>query len=101
MSNCLFCKIVKGEVPCSKIYEDDDVLAFMDLYPINKGHVLVIPKKHAENIFDIEEKELDKVMRVVKKLSSAVKKVLRLEGFLFAKVMVRMGSRKLCIFIFI
>lgn len=80
MKDCLFCKIVKGEVSCSKVYEDENVLAFMDLYPINKGHVLVIPKKHTENIFDIEEKELDKVMRVVRKLSSAVKKSVNAGG---------------------
>ena len=50
MEECLFCKIVKGELPSSKIYEDEDTLAFLDLFPVNKGHSLVIPKEHYENI---------------------------------------------------
>lgn len=50
MSNCIFCKIVAGTIPATKLYEDDDVLAFMDIGPIVKGHVLVIPKTHTETI---------------------------------------------------
>ena len=48
MDNCIFCKIVNGEIPCYKVYEDADVLAFLDVSPVTKGHTLVIPKEHFE-----------------------------------------------------
>ena len=50
MEDCIFCKIVKGDIPCFKVYEDDRVLAFEDVNPISDGHTLIIPKAHAENI---------------------------------------------------
>jgi len=64
MENCIFCKIINNEIPCYKIYEDDLVLAFLDVNPIVDGHVLIIPKKHFENIFDIEEKYLERIINV-------------------------------------
>ena len=67
--DCVFCKIVKGEIPSKKVYEDGNVIAFLDINPLSEGHTLVIPKKHAENIFDVSEEELSKVMQVVKKIS--------------------------------
>ena len=48
--DCVFCKIIKGEIPCTKVYEDNDTLAFLDIAPVNIGHTLVIPKKHFINI---------------------------------------------------
>jgi len=51
-TDCLFCKIIAGDIPCTKVYEDDDVLVFMDIGPIIKGHALVIPKSHTETIHD-------------------------------------------------
>lgn len=80
MKNCLFCKIIKGEVPSLKIYENDKVLAFMDIYYVGKGHTLVIPKKHSENIFDIEKEDLSDTMEVVRKISKAVKKGVNADG---------------------
>ena len=50
MGDCIFCKIVKGDIPCFKVYEDARVLAFEDVNPISDGHTLIIPKAHAENI---------------------------------------------------
>ena len=76
MEDCVFCKIVKGEVPCHKVYEDDSVLAFLDIYPKAKGHILVIPKKHFENIHEIEDGSLRDVISVVKKMSFLVKEKL-------------------------
>ncbi len=76
MDDCVFCKIVKGEIPCHKVYEDDSVLAFLDIYPKAKGHILVIPKKHFENIHEIEEGSLRDVISVVKKMSLLVKEKL-------------------------
>jgi histidine triad (HIT) family protein len=72
MENCLFCKIVKGEIPSLKVYEDADVYAFLDINPANIGHTLVIPKKHTATIFEIDEKSLQKVMAVVKKLAQRI-----------------------------
>jgi histidine triad (HIT) family protein len=68
MPDCIFCKIVKGEAPSWKVYEDASVYAFLDIHPVNEYHTLVIPRQHYENIYDIPEKELTGVMLVVKKL---------------------------------
>ena len=67
---CIFCKIINGEIPCYKIYEDEDTLAFLDIADDAIGHTLVIPKKHYENILDIDNDTLSKVMNVVKKISN-------------------------------
>jgi histidine triad (HIT) family protein len=69
MSDCIFCKIVAGEAPSWKVYEDDSVYAFLDIHPVSEYHTLIIPKQHYENIFDIPEKELTEVILVVKKLA--------------------------------
>ena len=71
-NDCIFCKIIKGEIPCTKVYEDNDVLAFLDIKPVNPGHTLVIPKKHCENLLDCADKELNSVMKVVRELSNKI-----------------------------
>ncbi len=53
MSDCIFCKIVKGEIPCHKVYEDDNFLAFLDINPVSLGHVLLIPKNHYRWVYDV------------------------------------------------
>lgn len=53
--DCVFCKIIKGEIPCYKVYEDDNFLAFLDIKPINEGHTLIIPKKHFCWVWDVED----------------------------------------------
>lgn len=78
--NCLFCKITTGEIECAKVYEDSDVLAFFDVFPLTKGHCLVIPKQHFENIFDISEDVLQKVSVVAKKISGKIKTNLQADG---------------------
>ena len=65
---CIFCKIVKGEAKSWKVYEDDSVYAFLDINPVSEYHTLVIPKTHYENIFDVPEDDLLKVIAMVKKL---------------------------------
>ena len=55
MEDCIFCKIIKGEIPSTKVYEDENVLAFKDINPVTPIHVLVIPKKHYQNILDVNE----------------------------------------------
>ena len=75
MTDCVFCKIAKKELPSNIVYEDSDTIAFLDRSPVNKGHTLVIPKKHSVNILDIDDKELEKVMLTVKKVSIALSKL--------------------------
>ena len=67
---CIFCKIINGEIPSYKIYEDENSLAFLDIVDDAIGHTLVIPKKHYENILDIDNETLSKVIAVVKKISN-------------------------------
>jgi histidine triad (HIT) family protein len=67
---CVFCKIINGEIPCYKIYEDAEILAFLDIADDAIGHTLVIPKKHYENVLDIDSDALNKVMNVVKIISN-------------------------------
>lgn len=69
MSDCIFCKIIKGEAPSYKIYEDDYTLAFLDISKDCYGHTLVIPKKHCVNILDCDKETLNKVIETVKKVS--------------------------------
>lgn len=75
---CIFCKIAKGEIPCYKIYEDKDFLAFLDLSQATKGHTLIIPKKHYDNIFALDE-DID-IMRPVIIVSKALKKCLNIDN---------------------
>lgn len=80
MENCLFCKFVRSEIPCEKVYENEHVLAFLDIHPLNEGHVLVIPKVHSENILDIPEERFAEVMRVVRLLAPIIKDVTGADG---------------------
>jgi len=80
MEDCLFCKIANGEIPCSKLYEDDKILAFLDIMPVNKGHALVIPKEHLEDIFEIPDDILAEIAKLLKKVSTAVKHGVEADG---------------------
>jgi histidine triad (HIT) family protein len=73
--DCIFCKIVKGEIPSFKVWEDEKHFAFMDINPMRKGHVLLIPKIHIDYIFDYENPGYSKLFDAAKMLSSAIKKV--------------------------
>jgi histidine triad (HIT) family protein len=79
-SDCIFCKIIAGTIPSKKVYEDKFVLAFSPIEQISKGHTLIIPKKHYKDIFDIDEKELAKVMIATKKIASATESALGAKG---------------------
>ena len=79
-ANCIFCKIVAGEIPSAKVYEDADVLAFMDIGPVVKGHTLVIPKQHFDPITATPEPVLAKLLAVVKKIAQAQMNGLQAEG---------------------
>lgn len=68
MNDCIFCKILKGELPCMKIYEDEHTLSFLDIAKDVDGHILVIPKKHVTNILNADGETLSHVMNTVKKI---------------------------------
>jgi histidine triad (HIT) family protein len=80
MDDCIFCKIIRNEIPSVKVYEDEDVLAFLDITPVNKGHTLVIPKTHIENIYGFPDEILSSVMKVVRDLSVSVKEATQADG---------------------
>ena len=79
--NCLFCRIVAGEIPSTKIYEDDLVYAFLDISPINKGHVLVIPKEHHESSSTIPEPTAGRMFRIGSRIGVALKRKLDYDAF--------------------
>ncbi|KAJ9148571.1 hypothetical protein NKR23_g4759 [Pleurostoma richardsiae] len=68
MASCIFCKIIKGEIPCFKLFESDKTLAFLDIQPLSRGHALVIPKFHGEKLADIPDDYLTEILPVAKKL---------------------------------
>jgi len=72
MDDCIFCKIASGQIPSSKIWEDEDHFAFLDINPINPGHALVIPKKHIDNVFSIEDEAYSKLFLAAKRLSGPI-----------------------------
>ncbi|CEN82685.1 MAG: histidine triad nucleotide-binding protein [Paraclostridium sordellii] len=75
--SCIFCKIINGEIPSSKVYEDDKVLAFNDINPVAPLHVLVIPKKHYESIIDIDEKDMD----IIAHIHNVINKIVKEKGY--------------------
>jgi histidine triad (HIT) family protein len=79
-TNCIFCRIVAGELPAVKVYEDADTLAFMDIAPIIKGHTLVIPKQHFDPLTATPEPVLAQLLAVVKKIAQAQMNGLRADG---------------------
>lgn len=80
-NNCLFCKIVAKSIPAAVIYEDEFVLAFLDINPMTLGHTLVIPKIHAENILDLPDDQIDPFFQAVKKIVALLQERLELRGF--------------------
>ena len=78
--NNIFAKILRGEIPCEKVYEDADALAFMDVMPQAEGHVLVVPKRGARNMFDVPPEVLSALILRVQKLARAVMTGMGAEG---------------------
>ncbi|MCL2600856.1 MAG: histidine triad nucleotide-binding protein [Treponema sp.] len=75
MSDCIFCKIVKGEIPAKKVYEDADMLAFHDISPVSPVHCLVIPKKHIESLFQLEAEDVSLAGRMLNKAQELAKEL--------------------------
>ena len=80
MDDCIFCKIVKGEIPCIKVYENDAVLAFADINPIAEGHTLVIPKAHAENIWEISSADMAAIAEAARKVAAGIREAMQPDG---------------------
>lgn len=78
--DCLFCKIVSGEVPSYKVYEDDIAYAFLDIYPTSEGHTIVLPKKHSMRFTEMSEAEVSSLFASVSKVARAVEKALDVPG---------------------
>ncbi|MFQ5765435.1 MAG: HIT family protein [Rhodospirillales bacterium] len=74
--DCIFCKIIRGEIPCFKVHEDDDTLTFMDINPIQPGHALVIPKFHSKDITDTPAEWIGKTFAAAGRIAAAVQKTL-------------------------
>ena len=75
-ADCIFCKIIKGEIPAVKLWEDEKFFVFLDKSPINPGHTLVLPKKHTDYIFDLNDKEYTELMLKAKEVAKILKKKL-------------------------
>jgi histidine triad (HIT) family protein len=80
MSDCIFCKIIIGEAPSYRIFEDEKTLVFLDIYPIARGHTLVIPKIHSETLYEIKAADMAAVGVTVSRVARVLKKVLKCDG---------------------
>ncbi len=80
MTDCIFCRIVAGEVPCCRVYEDEQTLAFLDIAPLVEGHTLVIPKRHLDPFTAASERELTSCMRTVQRIMQAQRAVWQADG---------------------
>ena len=78
--DCIFCKIIDGEIPCFKLYEDEATLAFMDINPANEGHALVIPKEHAADIHGVSTAAITATVISAQKVAAAIEKTLNPDG---------------------
>jgi histidine triad (HIT) family protein len=80
MEDCIFCKIIRGEIPSVKLFEDERVFSFMDINPISDGHSLIIPKNHAANLWEIDTEDLLAIHSASKRLAEAMRQALDVEG---------------------
>jgi len=78
---CIFCKIIEKSIPSKVLFENDKNLAFLDIFPVSKGHTIVIPKNHYENLEEIPNNELSELIKIVKKVSILLHKKLKVDGY--------------------
>jgi histidine triad (HIT) family protein len=93
MEECIFCKIVKGEIPCKKVYENEKTLSFLDINPRNKGHVLVIPKTHCLGITDMSDDDAAEVMKTIRLVAAAQRDSIKTEGMSLVQSNGRMAGQ--------
>ncbi|MHA1781843.1 MAG: HIT family protein, partial [Promethearchaeota archaeon] len=80
-SECIFCGIIKKRIPSKIIYEDEFSMAFLDIFPISRGHTIIVPKKHYANLEEIPDNELGNLIVVVKKIANILRKKLNFDGY--------------------
>ena len=78
---CIFCKIIDGQIPSYKVYENDSLLAFLDIFPKSYGHIVVVPKKHYYNFLDMPDDDICNFFKELKKISILIKEKLKIDGF--------------------
>lgn len=81
MKECIFCKIAKGEIPSATLYEDEEFRVILDLGPANKGHALILPKAHYENLYDLPDEMAAHAMILAKKIATKMKGILNCDGY--------------------
>ena len=81
MKECIFCKIAKGEIPSASLYEDEEFRVILDLGPANKGHALILPKAHYENLYDLPDEMAAHAMILAKKIATKMKGILNCDGY--------------------
>lgn len=72
MEDCIFCKIIAGKIPAAKVYEDEKVISFLDIMPANKGHCLVVPKKHSQTLMEMSDEDITAAIKAAKKVARAL-----------------------------
>ncbi len=80
-SDCIFCKLANGEIPTRSIYEDEDFNVILDMNPATKGHALILPKQHADNLYDLPDDVAAKILPLAKKLATKLTGTLKADGF--------------------
>jgi len=80
MTDCVFCKIIAGDIPAFRVYENDDTIAFMDINPLHPGHVLVIPKEHSANVYEVSDEAIAAAARTARRVARAVNAVVEPDG---------------------
>ena len=90
MLDCLFCKIIKNKILCYKVYEDKNVLAFLDINPISKGHTIVVSKYHSKTLLDLPDEEVAKLFLAIKKITQQIKNKLNPDAF---NIGINMGKK--------
>lgn len=83
MENCIFCKIIAGDIPASKIYEDEQFIAILDVHPVSKGHLMLIPKEHHDRIYNVPEELAKAYLPVANKLAKAMKKAFMAQNIVY------------------
>ena len=81
VKECVFCKIIRGEIPCCKVYEDDLILAFLDIAPFNIGHTVIIPKDHQNSITTLDVIYANRIIKMAPKIGVALMRTINAEGF--------------------
>lgn len=78
--DCIFCKIANGEIPSKTLYEDNDFRVILDISPASKGHAIILPKKHADNIYELSDEDASKIFVVAKRVATVMEKILKCDG---------------------